>query len=312
MLSPSHSVPGTIPDVRRTAAVPSVLSPLQKPWLDYWLERLRRELSLRNYSLETHRNYLLSVRAFLLLHPGPPRRWTNADLRKHLLSLSGERALSPATVNLHHDALNFFFQNVVGHPDTVRGLPRQREALKLPRVLGTAETAEMIASVGNPKHKLMLSLAYGCGLRVSELARLQITDLEFDRKVIRIRQGKGAKDRLVMLPASLVGPLADYRKSHRPAIYLFESSPGKGLSRRTFQAVFTRCCSKAGIRSGGGIHSLRHSFATHLLEAGTDIRCIQVLLGHSSCKTTERYTHVAASHLATLASPIDRLLRPGE
>lgn len=287
---------------------PPAVPPLQKPWLDYWLGILRREMALRNYSLETHRNYLLSVRGFLLVHPGPPRRWTSADLRKHLLYLSGDRSLSPTTVNLHHDALNFFFRNVVGHPDAVQGLPRQREARKLPRVLGAAEAAEMIASVGNPKHKLMLSLAYGCGLRVSELARLHIADLDFGRKIIRIRMGKGAKDRLVMFPASLTGPLAEYLKSHHPVLYLFERTPGKGLARRTFQAVFTRSCSKAGIRSGGGIHSLRHSFATHLLEAGTDIRCIQVLLGHNSCKTTERYTHVAAAHLATIVSPIDRVL----
>lgn len=241
-------------------------------------------------------------------HPGPPRQWKARDIGNHLLFLTHDQSLSPSTVNLHHDALNFFFRNVVGHPDAVHGIPRLREDQKLPRVLGVAEAGNLIGSIRNLKHKLMLSLAYGCGLRVSELARLQLADLDFGRKIIRVCKGKGSKDRQVMLPSSLEGPLTEYLKSHSPEKFLFEGSKGKCLSKRTFQMVFSRACTGAGIRPGGGIHSLRHTFATHLLEAGTDIRCIQVLLGHSSCKTTERYTHVAATHLATISSPIDRLL----
>jgi site-specific recombinase XerD len=193
-------------------------------------------------------------------------------------------------------------------PETCRGIPKLKEDQKLPRVLGPEETESLITGVPNPKHRMILSLAYGCGFRVSELARLRKDDFDFQRKLIRIRQGKGAKDRLVMLPAALETPLSEFLRSHSPLTFLFESQPGRHLNKRTLQSVFTKACAKAGIRSDGGIHSLRHSFATHLLEAGTDIRCIQVLLGHSSCKTTERYTHVAATHLATIPSPLDNLL----
>lgn len=277
-------------------------------WSDTWLAKLTQELHLRNYSPETHKNYRYALRRFLLRPPKSPFQMTCQDVRAHLLHLHHACKLSASTVNLHHDALNFFFTRVLHFPAPVRDIPKLKEAETLPRVLSISEADSVIAGVCNSKHRLALSLAYGCGLRVSELVRLRLDDLDFGRKLIRIRNGKGAKDRLVMLPQSLEPFLRDFLRRSSPRIFLFEHTPGRVPNKRQFQTVFTKACLKAGISPEGGIHSLRHSFATHLLEAGTDIRCIQVLLGHASCKTTERYTHVAATFLATIASPMDRLM----
>jgi site-specific recombinase XerD len=277
-------------------------------WRAIWMDKLRKELSTRNYSQETRKNYLFAVEGFLRDHPFSPRRMASRHVRDHLLRIQSARGLSASTVNLHHDALRFFFNQVIRFPDPVQGLSKQKEEQKLPRVLSRNEAEAMIVSVRNPKHRLILCLAYGCGFRVSELAHLRLEDVDFDRKLIRVRNGKGAKDRLVMLPTSLEKPVREYLDFHRPSVYLFESLPGRAQSKRSLQMVFSNACVRAGTSPAGGIHSLRHSFATHLLEAGTDIRCIQVLLGHSSCKTTERYTHVAAKHLATITSPVDGVL----
>jgi site-specific recombinase XerD len=183
-----------------------------------------------------------------------------------------------------------------------------KEDQKLPHMLGPSSMKALIEGTANEKHRLALSMAYGCGLRVSELTRMKWTDLDFERGLLSIRKSKGAKDRVVMIPASLCETLHAYRKHHQPITYVFEGQlAGKPLCKRTFQAVFERACGKAGIVKRGGIHSLRHSFATHMLEAGTDLRFIQALLGHSNMKTTERYTHVNAGNIVRLVSPVDRL-----
>jgi site-specific recombinase XerD len=291
-------------DVRTAPSPP----PTADEWREIWLNKLRRELHARNYSPETNKNYLFAADNFLREHPFPPRWTTSRHVRDHLLKIQAARGLSASTVNLHHDALRFFFTQVIRFPDPMKGLPKQKEEQKLPRVLSRQEAETLIATAKNPKHRLLLCLAYGCGLRVSELAGLRLEDLDFDRRLIRVRHGKGAKDRLVMLPASLEQTVREYLQAFAPKVFLLENLPGIPLNKRTLQLVFSNACVRAGIRSDGGIHSLRHSFATHLLEAGTDIRCIQVLLGHSSSKTTERYTHVAAKHLSSIASPVDRLL----
>jgi len=151
-------------------------------------------------------------------------------------------------------------------------------------------------------------LAYGFGLRVSELTHLKITDIDLLRNTISIIAGKGGKDRILMLPPSLVAPLKEYFKTYGPRIYLFEGQePGEPLCRRTFQVVFRKALDRCGIPHKGGIHSLRHAFATHLLEAGTDLKAIQSLLGHASYKTTERYARVASHRLRTIQSPVVRL-----
>ena len=288
MSSPSHAIPS--------------------PWTPYWLSRLQRELDLRNYSPQTARNYSSCLAGFLNHLPGDPRKRGRNEIEAYLLRLRRERGLSASTINLHRDSLSFFFSHVLGLATVLSSIPRLKEDQKLPQVLAPMAIGEILERMTNPKHHLILSLAYGCGLRLSELATLSRSDLDFDRGIIHVKKGKGSKDRIVTLPATLHSTLREYIKTFRPIRYLFEAKlPGTPLCRRTFQAVFENALRKSGIKSCGGIHSLRHSYATHLLEHGTDLRSIQVLLGHSSSKTTERYTHVAAHHVARIVSPIDYL-----
>ncbi len=279
-----------------------------KDWVSFWSARLRAEIAARNYSKETFKNYDNAVRGYIKVHPGSPHLWKISELRAFLISLKQDRGLNAATVNLYRDGLSFFCQNVVKSSLRFDSIPRLKENVKLPVVLDANSIGKVIGEIKNPKHKLALSLAYGSGLRVSELAALKICDIDFNRRVIKIRNGKGGKDRVVLFPEILRKPIKDYLDHFGPKTFVFESPlSGKALTRRTFQLVFENACKKAGMVKFGGIHSLRHSFATHLLENGTDLKFIQALLGHSSSKTTERYTHVAAHNVVKIVSPLDRL-----
>jgi site-specific recombinase XerD len=263
-------------------------------------------MHLRNYSPETARNYDIALNTFLSRYPGDPKQRNRTDIENHLLMLRESNGLAASSVNLHRDGLAFFFGKVLNLPEVVGPLPRLKEDQKLPAVLAPQTVEKLLDATGNLKHRLMLSLAYGCGLRLSELAHLTVADLSFQRGILTVRKGKGSKDRIVALPTSLLTTLDEYLRCYQPKQFLFEGvKPGCCLANRTFQAVFERAREKAGLKFEGGIHSLRHSFATHLLEHGTDLRSIQVLLGHSNSKTTERYTHVAAHLVVNIVSPVD-------
>lgn len=187
-------------------------------------------------------------------------------------------------------------------------IPRLKEDQALPDILDAKQVGSFLSSLKNPKHRLALSLAYGCGLRVAELTKLKLSDIDFERKTVHVRQGKGGKDRLVMLPGSLDQPLRTYIECQKPGTYLFESRKiDVPMSKRSFQAIFNRTCVRAGLELKGGIHGLRHAFATHLLEYGTDLKIIQVLLGHAQIKTTERYVRVSKSLITKVRSPLDNL-----
>lgn len=278
-------------------------------WAGYWSRKLKAALSARNYSKETFRNYDQALRSFMEKYPGAPKYWRKESIKSFLQSLQSA-GLSPSTVNLYRDGLAFFCNQVIDAPECLDGIPRLKENQVLPQILDSKRIATVISGIRNPKHKLAMSLVYACGLRVSEVAALEAKNLDFERGVIQIKNGKGGKDRVVMIPGSLETPIQDYLACYKPNRYLFESAkPGRPLTRRSFQKVFRTSCDKAGIKDVGGIHSLRHSFATHLLESGTDLRFIQALLGHSSSKTTERYTHVASHNIRCIASPMDSLPR---
>ncbi len=278
-----------------------------KDWTEYWVHRLETMAHARNLSPNTLRNYAVAVRAFLAQRPGPPSYWRKETILRFLAGLK-ERGLAGSTLNLYRDALTFFCRHVCNSPRCVESLPKAKEAKKLPDILSPEKVHALLAALDAPKHRLALALAYGCGLRVSELASLQTSDIDSHRGTVSIKQAKGRKDRTVMLPRSLVGPLEEYLGIYRPIRFLFEGAvPGQALCARTFQVVFHRALERCGIRHAGGIHSLRHAFATHLLEAGTDLKVIQTLLGHASYKTTERYARVASHHLRKIQSPVDRL-----
>ncbi len=249
---------------------------------------------------------------FLDSHFKNPRYIQQAEIETFILKLRNDKRLAPTTVNLYRDAIQFFYSHVLKISDLLKEIPRLREDHKLPTVLAPGEVSRLLDGTRNLKHRLMLSFAYGGGLRLSELAHLKTTDIDFARGIIVIRHGKGAKDRIVPLPESLDPALREYLKAYRPQNFLFESQKsGAALSPRTFQMVFENARTNSGLTFSGGIHSLRHSFATHLLEQGTDLRFIQELLGHRSSKTTERYTHVSTQNVSKIRSPLDTMERSG-
>ncbi len=281
---------------------------MPKVWTDPWVLKLRREVELRNYAKTTCNIYSQILAAFLAAHPGDPRKATRETICGYLHDLDTRAGLSASTRNLYRHALTFFFRQVLRLNSPVKDLPASRGTQKLPDIFSAPQVAALLESPDNPKHKLMLAFTYGCGLRVSEIVHLKLRDIDIERRIVRVLEAKGGKDRQVFLPESLVTELQTYLTFYRPFAFLFESRiPGRPLTKRTVQAAFESAKSKAGIQSQGGIHALRHSFATHMLEAGTDLRYIQVLLGHNDMKTTERYTHVRTSHFPTLPSPLDML-----
>ena len=249
-----------------------------------------------------------NLRAFLELYPGDPRKVTREKICAYLLHRQEKSDLSASTCNLQRYALAFFFKEVLRLEDPVSDLPQVKGAQNLPDVFNPQQILLLLDALENPKHKLMLAFAYGCGLRVSEIAKLKLTHINIPGRMVEVIDGKGRKNRKVFLPEILAADLETYLAMYRPLTYVFESRiPGTHLTRRALQAVFESAKTKAGVKGKGGIHALRHSYATHLLENGTDLRYIQKLLGHTNSKTTERYTHVQPSHFPNLPSPLDIL-----
>ena len=280
-------------------------------------EVLREELRLRNYSPKTIKAYLSCIRMFARhIAPRLPRDAHDDDIRKYLLHLLEERGSPAGTVNQVYNALRFLYVELYHRPFSFQGLPRPKKEKKLPDILGEEEIIRLVAAVRNLKHRTMIFLTYASGLRVSEIVALRLEDLDVERGLIHIRSAKGRKDRYTLLPESMLGMLHSYVKTYGLGTegWLFPgAAPGGHLSVRSIQAVMERAVVKAGITKPVSMHTLRHSFATHLLERGTDLRFIQALLGHESSKTTEIYTHVSNRSLGRIKSPADHLVeRIGE
>jgi integrase/recombinase XerD len=272
------------------------------------LKRMYTELKVRNYSLRTIKNYSAAVNQFLLWLKKAPSTSDVPEIKKFQIYLKEEKKYSPRTVNLVTAAIQFFYLHVLELSLPVETLPRMKTGRPLPKVYSEQEIGKIIAVVENPKHRIMLLLAYGCGLRLNEIRHLKHEDFEFDRSLINIRKAKGMKDRTVMLDPVLKPELDAYFKITNAQHWFFEGQfPGEKISSRTIELIYEHACLKAGIKKKGGIHCLRHSFATHLLEQGTDLRYIQELLGHSSSKTTEIYTHVSKLAITRIRSPLAKI-----
>ena len=225
----------------------------------------------------------------------------------YLIHLKTDLGQAPRTVNLAAAALSFFYRKVIGKHAAVDLLPRMKPGKSLPKVYSSNDVERMINNVENPKHRLVLMLAYGCGLRLSEIQNLAPADIDWDRGVIRIK-GKGSKERQVMLDPVLGHALKRYLAGKPDCRYVFEGqSKGSPYPKRTIEKIYENACRSAGIQRKGGIHSLRHTFATHLLEQGTGLRHIQEVLGHSSIKTTEIYTLVSNKEISKIRSPLSTL-----
>jgi len=235
-------------------------------------------------------------------------RASTNDIRAYLLDLIESKRVSRAYHDQAVSALKFLYEQVLKKPAVTDGIPRPRKERKLPVVLSQEEIAKLLSTVENLKHKVLLMLIYSAGLRVSEVVRLRVSDIDGQRRLIRVRGGKGRKDRYTLLSEMVLKLLREYWKAYRPKDWLFPGQKeGSHLTTRTVEKILERARQRASIGKHCTVHTLRHSFATHLLEDGTDLRYIQELLGHKSSKTTEIYTHVSRKDLARIVSPLDRL-----
>lgn len=264
-------------------------------------------LRVQQYSFKTYKNYRQALIALIrYAEPRSVETLTKADFQAYLLFLIDKRRLQAATINVHINAWKFYCEQVLQRDKEFYDVAYPRQATKLPTVYSVAEVQALFRATTSLKYRTLFKLVYATGMRLSEVARLRRTDLDRHRGLIAIRGGKGKKDRVVMLTPKLQAVLDTYLMQYRPATYLFEEPErAEPLQNRTIQFVYSDAVRHAGIRKKGGIHTLRHSFATHLLEAGTDIRYIQQLLGHESILTTMRYTHVTADKISQLKSPLD-------
>lgn len=266
------------------------------------LENLARELRIRNYSQKTAGSYIHYNEEFLRFCQKDPREVTANDIKEYLDYLA--RSWSSSTVSVAYNALLFYYKTI-WHRQFFVNLVHPRKEKHIPVVLSKKEVALMLAVPMNPKHNCIISLLYGGGLRVSELTHVRMRDIDFDRGLLRVFQGKGKKDRMTLLPKSLAPILANQRRLKAPDDYLFTNGRGSRLTEATIQKIVVTMARRAGIGKNVSPHTLRHSFATHLLENGTDIRYIQELLGHAKLQTTQIYTHVANNNLKNIVSPLD-------
>ncbi len=264
---------------------------------------LIRELKIRNYSRRTIKSYVHYNEELLRFAQKDPRQVTTEDIKDYLDYLADTK--SPSTISVAYGALQFYYKDVCGRSFFVHA-KRPKKEKNIPTVLSKEEVKRMIEMTINLKHKTMIQLLYGAGMRVSELTHLKMSDIDFDRNMIHVVRGKGAKDRMVQLPKTVIPVLQGQKKVKKSTDFLFTNElRGGKLTETTIQKVVTEAAARANISKKVSPHTLRHSFATHLLEAGTDIRYIQALLGHAKLETTQIYTHVAVSHIADIVSPLD-------
>jgi integrase/recombinase XerD len=270
--------------------------------------RMIEDMTLRNLTPQTIQSYVQCVARFARYFNASPEHLGPEHVRTFLLHLVQERRVSFSHYKQTRSALRFVYRVTLGRGDVPESIPPAKQPRTLPVVLSPDEVARFFAAIRNVKHRAILMTAYAGGLRVSEVTQLRVADIDSSRMVIRVRQGKGRKDRYVMLSPRLLEILRAYWKAVRPPDVLF---PGATIDRPITTASIRKVCQRARRAAGMGkqitTRTLRHSFATHLLENGTDLRTIQVLLGHRSFGTTARYVHVATASLASTRSPFDRL-----
>ena len=270
-------------------------------------KRMIEELVRRNYGERTQKTYVRAVAAIARYFNKSPDKLSADEVRAWQLSLR-ERGLSFSTYNTHSCALRFFFKYVDPRAaDLTTLVPFARRERRLPEILAQDEVRSLLAAVTDGRDRVMITIAYACGLRVSELASLRIVDVDGARKLLHIHAGKGRKDRLVPLTDSLLNLLRDYYRIYRPKEWLFVGPRGAHVVDRTVQRAVRAAAARAGIRKKVTPHTLRHCFATHMLEAGVDLRTVQSMLGHNSLGTTIRYHHVARQVVTAMRSPLDIL-----
>ena len=266
------------------------------------LDIVRREMKIRNYSPRTMSAYLRIIIDLYKSTKTPPREITEDEIKTYIEKLHN-RGLSSQSVALAANAINFLYTQVYKR-EGYQKLRHPKRSQKLPVVLTRQEISAIISAPSNTKHRLLLSLAYAAGLRVSEALALRVRDVDLNEMTVTVRQGKGRKDRITVLSPKLVNDLRALAGNKNADSLLFESERGGKLTTATAQKVFAKALQTVGIKKLATFHSLRHSFATHLLENGTDVRFVQELLGHANIRTTQIYTHLTNPALKNIKSPL--------
>ena len=299
-------VPATEPIVQGQAFDAGLRWPsLPDKFPEHWQIKLDTELRSRKYSAQTRRSYQYYNRLLCRILQKAPEEIDGSDIKRFLAEV--EKEYSASSMNLSISAIKFFYENVLKNQN-IDEQRRPRHDGRLPMILSREEIGKILHMESNPKHRLLLMLAYSSGLRVSEVVALKREHIDLDRKVVYVRLGKGRKDRYTLLSEKAAKLVAEYCANFGIKDWLFPGVPAaRHLSIRSAQHIFDKAARRAEVAKRISIHSLRHAFATHLLESGTDIRYIQELLGHSSVRTTERYTHVARRSVLGIQSPLDSI-----
>jgi site-specific recombinase XerD len=284
---------------------PFLTKPLTEMLSAEWKKKLDTELRFRRYSPKTRQIYLYYNRMLCTVLQKTPEEIGEEDVKEFIAEMERGSIYSTSAINIAISSIKFFYKNVV-KKDVIKERGRPREDKHLQMILSKEEVGKILENERNAKHHLLLTMVYSSGLRVSEVVALKREHIDFPRSVIYVKLGKGRKDRITLLSKKAAGQIEEYCKHYNIENWLFPGQSAKGhLTIRSAQKIFYKAARQAGILKQVSIHGFRHSFATHLLESGTDIRYIQDLLGHTSIRTTERYTHVAKKTVLSIQSPLD-------
>ena len=274
-------------------------------------QRMIDQMTLRGFSPRTHESYLGAVTGLARYYKQSPDRLNTEQVQQYLLYLERERHLAWSSLNMTVSGLRFLYFDTLKWEPVKLEIPPRTTPRRLPEILSREEVDRLISSVPNLKHRTLLMTIYAAGLRVSEAIALRVHDIDSARMTIRVVQGKGRKDRYTILSPRLLENLRQYWKQYHPKEYLFEGSkPQRHIHESVPQKTYNRAKQQAGIHKGIGVHTLRHCFATHLLEAGVDLRTIQTLLGHNAISTTMLYLQVRLQHIASHPEKFDLLALP--
>ena len=273
--------------------------------------RMLEDMEIRNFTRNTQLSYLQQVSSFAKYFMRSPDTLGPEQIRAYQVYVTQERKLAPGSLSIIASALRFLYKVTLKREWVEEVIPLPKTPFKLPVILSFEEIAHFLGSIASLKHRTILMICYAAGLRITEATRLKITDIESQRMMIRVEQGKNQKDRYVMLSPQLLEILRAYWTAARPKSWLFPGDmPGQPLTRGAVEAACKKALRVSGIKKPITPHSLRHAFATHLLETGTDVRKIQLLMGHRSLATTARYLKVATTTVCATTSPFDLLPRP--
>ncbi len=296
-----------LPAPKAASPAQRAVQPTIAPVNAHVLPAMEQQLKLKGYSRATIKTYINEVGIFLkTIKNHAADDFTVERIKDYLLYCSQKLGLTENTLHSRINALKFYYEQVLKREQFFWDIPRPKKGMQLPKVLSKEEMIRLIKAIENIKHKTMIMLGYACGLRVSEITALEIKDIDEDRRMLFICRAKGKKDRVVSLSPAMIIMLREYKSKYKPTKYLFEGQQQGGrYSTRSLEAIIKVAKDKAGIKKAGSMHMLRHSFATHLLDKGTDVVFIQKILGHNDIKTTLRYLHVTNKDMINILSPIE-------